>query len=78
MEQHGTKIVIKNNKPECVLIPPSQHNNLRDMLADHIMHTDAQLRMENNHPEENMTHDDMMKELGITREELDAVDVDIE
>ena len=49
-----------------------------EMLSDYMLHTEAELRMENNNPEENMTHDDMMKELGITREELDAVDVDIE
>jgi antitoxin StbD len=78
VEHYGTKIVVKNNKPACVLISPSQYENLMEMLSDYMLHTEAELRMENNNPEENMTHDDMMKELGITREELDAVDVDIE
>ena len=78
VEHSGTKIVVKNNKPACVLISPSQYENLMEMLSDYMLHTEAELRMENNNPEENMTHYDMMKELGITREELDAVDVDIE
>lgn len=78
VEHSGTKIVVKNNKPACILISPSQYENLMEMLSDYILHTEAELRMTNNNPEENMTQDDMMKELGITREELDAVDVDIE
>ena len=78
VEHSGTKIVVKNNKPACVLISPSQYESLMEMLSDYMLHTEAELRMENNNPEENKTHEDMMKELGITQEELDAVDVDIE
>ena len=78
VEHSGTKIVVKNNKPACVLLSPSQYENLMEMLSDYMLYTEAELRMENNDPEENISHEDILKELGITRDELDAIDVNIE
>ena len=70
VEHAGTKIVVKNNKPACVLLSPSQYENLMEMLSDYMLYTEAELRMENNVPKENISHEDMLKELGITRDEL--------
>ena len=70
VESSGMKIVVKNNKPACVLLSPSQYENLMEMLSDYMLYTEAELRMENNDPKENISHEDMLKELGITRDEL--------
>ncbi|MBP3360134.1 MAG: type II toxin-antitoxin system Phd/YefM family antitoxin [Clostridia bacterium] len=78
VETTGTKIVMKNNKPACVLISPSQYESLMEMLSDYILLTEAENRMAANNPEENVTHEEMMNELGITNEDLDGVDVEIE
>lgn len=78
VELTGTKIVVKNNKPACVLISPSQYERLMEMLSDYMLYTDAESRMANNNPSENISHEDLMKELGITQDDLDGVDVEIE
>ncbi len=78
VEISGTKIVMKNNKPACVLISPTQYESLMEMLSDYILYTEAETRMANNNDSENLSMADMMKELGITQEELDGVDVEIE
>ncbi len=78
VELTGTKIVVKNNKPACILISPAQYENLMEMLSDYMLYTEAKNRMENNNPSENISHEDLMKELGITQDELDGVAVEIE
>ena len=74
----GTKIVMKNNTPACVLLSPTQYESLMEMLSDYMMFAEAEKRMENNNDAENISHEEMMRQLGISQSELDAVDVDIE
>lgn len=78
VEIAGTKIVVKNNKPACVLISPSQYESLMETLSDYMLYTETEKRMANNNPSENISHEDLMKELGITQDDLDGVDVEIE
>ena len=78
VEASGTKIVVKNNKPACVLLSPAQYENLMEMLSDYMLYAEAEFRMDNNNPSENISHEDLMKELNITQEDLDGVDVEIE
>lgn len=78
VEHSGTKIVVKNNKPACVLISPAQYESLMEMISDYMLHAEAEARMANNNPSENICQDDMMKELGISQEDLDDIDVEIE
>ena len=78
VQSTGTKIVMKNNRPACVLVSPEQYESLIEMLSDYLLVTEADRRMAANHDAENISHEDMMRSLGITREELDAVDVEIE
>lgn len=78
VESSGTKIVMKNNKPTCVLISPTQYEALIEMLSDSLLFEEAEKRISNNDDSENMTQDDLMKELGITQDDLDEIDVEIE
>ena len=78
VELTGTKIVVKNNNPACVLISPAQYESLMEMLSDYMLYTEAENRMANNNSNENISHEDLMKELDITQDDLDAVDVEIE
>ena len=78
VELTGTKIVVKNNKPACVLISPTQYESLMEMLSDYMLYTEAENRMANNNSDENISHEDLMKELDITQDDLDAVDVESE
>ena len=78
VQSTGTKIVMKNNRPACVLVSPEQYESLIEMLSDYLLLTEAERRMAANNDAENISHEDMMRSLGITREEMDAVDVEIE
>ncbi len=76
VEKTGTKIVVKNNKPACVLISPVQYESLMEMLSDFILKEEAEARTEHYDASENRTQEQMMQEFGITQSELDAVNVE--
>ncbi len=78
VEMTGTKIVVKNNKPACVLISPAQYESLMEMLSDFILREEAEARLEHYDVSESRTQEQMMEEFGITQGELDALDVELE
>lgn len=78
VETSGTKIVVKNNRPACVLVSPSQYESLMEILSDYALLSEAQKRLADNDDSENISHEEMMKELGITDTDLNDVEVDIE
>jgi len=78
VQNTGTKIVMKNNRPACVLVSPEQYEALIERLSDYLLLAEADRRMAVNQDAENISHEDMMRSLGVTREDLDAVDVEIE
>lgn len=78
VERTGTKIVVKNNQPACVLISPHQYESLMEMLSDFILREEAEARMEHYDACESKTQEQMMQEFGISQSELDEVDVELE
>lgn len=78
VETGGTKIVMKNNKPACVLMSPAQYDALMEMLSDSILYEEAEKRMAAHDDSELISREDMLQELGISQEDLDAIDVEIE
>lgn len=78
VEKTGTKIVVKNNRPACVLISPGQYESLMEMLSDFILKEEAESRMEHYDASENMTQEQIMEEFGISQGELDETDVELE
>ena len=49
-----------------------------EMLSDYILLNEAETRMAKNNPQENLSHEEVMKELGISQDDLDGIDVEIE
>lgn len=78
VQTSGTKIVMKNNRPACVLVSPEQYEALIEMLSDYSLLMEAERRMATNHDEENISQEEMMRSLGITQDDLDGIDVEIE
>ena len=74
----GTKIVMKNNKPACVLMSPDKYEALMETLADYALLEEAQARMEHFNPAESLSREEVMDSLDITQEDLDGVDVEVE
>lgn len=78
VESSGTKIVMKNNRPACVLMSPGKYEALMEMLSDYIMQEEAEERMAHYDPHETVSQEEMMESLGLTQSDLDNVDVEIE
>ena len=77
VENSGMKIVMKNNKPACVLLSPEQYETLMEMLSDSILYAEAEKRMAKNDGE-TLSHEEVLKSLGITEKDLADIDVELE
>ena len=78
VEQSGAKIVIKNNKPACILLSPERYSELMEMVSDVLLYEEAEKRMAAHDPKKDISHADMLRELGLTEDDLSDVEADIE
>lgn len=78
VEASGMKIVVKNNKPTCVLLSTKQYEELMELLSDQLLLREAEKRMAGPDTEDTCTQEEMMAELGITQGDLDEIEVEIE
>lgn len=71
-------VVLKNNQPAAVILSPEEYARLSEIEEDYLLLIEATKRLaDNNAPTTPMV--EVMKELGITDEEIDAAeDVEIE
>ena len=73
VKANGSKVVMKNNTAEVVLVPPDEYIETMDALNDYLLLTMAVKRMENYEPSNIITEAEMRKRLGITQDELDSI-----
>ena len=73
VKQSGAKVVMKNNSAECVLMSPEEYVKLIDEVYDARLLSMANERMQNFNSENLIYSDDLYKELGITKDDLDAI-----
>ncbi len=78
VQASGYKVVVKNNKPACVLLSPDNYEALMETLSDYLLLMEAQSRMEHFDRDDVKTHDEVMCELGLTNAELEGVEVELE
>lgn len=78
VKRTGAKIVVKNNRPACILLSPSQYETLMEMLSDYMLLVEAEKRVAANDNTENVSHEEMMREVGLTDADLADVKADIE
>ena len=78
VESSGMKIVVKNNKPACILLSPERYDEIMELLSDQILLKEAETRMSNTDDGDLLTQDEMMAELGISKEDLEDIDVEID
>ena len=73
----GDKIVLKNNAPTCILMNPTRYKAIMETLEDFELYLEAEKRIKNS--ADIVSHEHVMKDLGITKEELDSLpDVEID
>lgn len=73
----GTKIVLENNEPSCVLINPIKYQMLLEALEDYELYIEAVTRSKDTNCK-TYTHDEICDMYGITEEDLEDVEVEIE
>lgn len=78
VQASGTKIVVKNNKPACVLLSPSQYESLMETLSDYLLLDEAGRRTAANDDNDNISMEAMMEQLDISADDLAGLDVEIE
>ena len=78
VQASGTKIVVKNNKPACVLLSPSPYESLMETLSDYLLLDEAGRRAAANDDNDNISMEAMMEQLGISADDLAGLDVEIE
>ena len=76
VKKHGTRIVVKNNLPECVLISPQNYQKMLEEYEDAILALEAVKR--NAQKVEYVSHDKVMESFGLTENDLDDVEVNLE
>lgn len=75
----GFKVVLKNNTPSCVLLSPKMYEEMIEQLEDYRLILEAQERYTHANIEQTISHDDLLKELEISSDDLKKYhDVEIE
>ena len=76
--QSGYKIVVKNNKPTCVLLTPDNYEQLMEIVEEHYLFIEAEKRMQNAKESDFISSENVMNSLNITAKDLAEVEVEIE
>ena len=72
VKQVGSKVVIKNNVAECVLMSPDEYIRLMDEVNDARLLALATERMAHFDPATAISAEDLYSSLGITKEDIDT------
>ena len=76
VKKYGTRIVVKNNIPECVLMSPQTYQQIMNEYEDAVLLAEAQKRLSQN--VEYTDHEDLMKKFGLMESDLNDVEVNLE
>ena len=68
----GSKVVMKNNEAEVVLVPPEEYVKMMDQLENYELLALALERLSHYDPKTVVLADEIWTELGLTDEELEA------
>lgn len=74
----GYKIVVKNNKPSCVLISPSKYQEMVETLEDYKLYIEAEKRMKSASDSDFVNQEDVLKKCGVSKEDVNKAEAEIE
>jgi len=78
VRESGCKIVVKNNKPECILLTPETYQKMVDIIEDQYLLTVAEERLKYNIGV-TYSFEEVLAKDGLTLADIDAMeDVEIE
>ena len=70
VRRSGAKVVMKNNVAECVLLSPEEYVRLVDEANDARLEAIAAKRLAHYDPDTLLSQDEVMRELGLTEQDL--------
>ncbi len=76
VKKYGTRIVVKNNAPECILMSPQSYQQMMEEYENAILASEAEKRLAKN--VEYISQEDLMKEFALDSSDLDDVEVNLE
>ena len=76
VKTEGHKIVVKNNKPECVLIAPAEYEVIMETLENYYLLTQAEERVASSKKSDYVSQEQIMKEFNVKEEDLEDLDLD--
>ena len=76
VKKFGTRIVVKNNVPECVLMSPQNYQNMMEEYENAVLLAEAQKRFATQ--ADYISQADVMEKYGLTDSDLDDVEVNLE
>ena len=74
LKASGSKVVMKNNAAEVVLVSPDDYVEIMDTINDYLLLTMAVERMSTYDPDTLISEEEMDRRLGLTQEELDGAE----
>lgn len=74
VKQQGSKVVMKNNTPECVLLSPEEYLHLMDEVNDAKLVALAAERMQHFDPAAAISAEEVYRSHGITEADLASMD----
>ncbi len=74
----GAKIVVKNNRPTCVLITPEKYEEMIETIENYYLFVEAEKRMQAVSENDFTSHKKIMEEFNIKEDELKDIEVEIE
>lgn len=77
VKKNGTKIVIKNNVPECILISPEDYLNLIEKIEDAKLYEMSQERIAQDNGKR-YSQKQIMEEFGISEDDLNEEEIEFE
>lgn len=79
VDKSGYKIVVKNNKPACILVSPEKYEEMLELIEDAKLFMEAEKRMKNATESNILSREEVLKRHGLTNEDIEnAEDVEIE
>lgn len=73
---NGTRIVVKNNVPECVLMSPDEYQTMMEEYENAVLYAEAQRRASDD--AKALTQAEVLLKHGFSEAELSDVDVELE
>ncbi len=73
LKEKKQMVVLKNNEPAAILLSPEEYARLTEAEEDYLLLCEAVRRMEQSKNEPVFSMEEVMKELRIAQEELDAL-----